>query len=188
MKYHFDGGYICKYVCVSVQCGNKQQTASRLRLWKREYSDTWKTRCVDDMPTSEVTSVTIPFIHPPHHGYTKVTVMVINDRLTSLSLHVNRPSDFWDKSMSNIALEKSRPRPCLWSNVRVTHLSQYPIDLLAYTSHQSDQQFLTWSYFKRAISKFDLEKFKVKLMGKIKGYDHIVDPADALLFVSHKLE
>ena len=121
MTYHFDGGYICKYVCVSVQCGNKQRKASRLRLWKREYNDTWKTRCVDDMPTSEVTSVIIPFIHPPHHGHTKVTVMVINDRLTSLSLHVNRPSDFWDKFISNIALEKSRPRPCLWSKVRVTY-------------------------------------------------------------------
>ena len=30
---------------------------------------TFKTRCIDGMPTSEVTSITIPFINPPHQLY-----------------------------------------------------------------------------------------------------------------------
>ena len=48
------------------------------------------TRYVDGTSTSEVTPVTIRYIHPPHHGYPKVTVMVMNDRLTALSFHVNQ--------------------------------------------------------------------------------------------------
>ena len=38
-----------------------------------------KTKYVDGTPTSEVTPVTIRYIHPPHHGHPKVTVMVMND-------------------------------------------------------------------------------------------------------------
>ena len=38
------------------------------------------TKCVESTPISEVT----PFIFPPHHVYTKVRVMVMNDPLTSL--------------------------------------------------------------------------------------------------------
>ena len=45
-----------------------------------------------------------------------------------------------------------------------------------FVSHQSDQQILTWSYPKRAISKFGLEKFKVKIMGEAKGQCDIIDP------------
>ena len=46
------------------------------------------TRYVDGMPTSEITPLTIWYIHPPHHGW----VMVMNDRLTSLSFHGNQQS------------------------------------------------------------------------------------------------
>ena len=38
-------------------------------------------------------------------------------------------------------------------------------------SHQRDQQFLTWSYF-----KIDLEKSKVKDKGVVNSQGHIVDP------------
>ena len=47
-----------------------------------------KIRHVDGTPTSEVTPVNLRYIHPPHHGYPTVTVMVMNDRLTALSVHV----------------------------------------------------------------------------------------------------
>ena len=53
--------------------------------------------------------------HPPHHGHTKITIMGMNDRLTSLSFHVNQPSNSWDKAISNSDLEKSRPRSWMWS-------------------------------------------------------------------------
>ena len=64
------------------QC--RQQTGFTL------INKTAETRYVDGTPTSEVTPVTIRYIHPTHHGYPKVTIMVMNDRLTSLSFHVNR--------------------------------------------------------------------------------------------------
>ena len=45
------------------------------------------------MSMSEVTPVTIRYIHPPHHGYPYFMVMVMNDRLASLSFNVNQPSN-----------------------------------------------------------------------------------------------
>ena len=64
------------------------------------------TRYVDGTPTSEVTPVTIRYIHPPHHGYPWVTVMVMNDRLTALSFRVNqRPHHHSsNKAISNFDL------------------------------------------------------------------------------------
>ena len=50
----------------------------------------FQTRYVDGKPTSEITPVTIQYIHPPHHGYPQVMVMVMNDGLMSLSFHVNQ--------------------------------------------------------------------------------------------------
>ena len=47
------------------------------------------TRYVDSRPMSDVTPVTIWYIHPPHHDHTKVNIMVMNGWLTSLLFHVN---------------------------------------------------------------------------------------------------
>ena len=64
------------------------------------------------MSTSEVNLVTIQYIHAPHHGHTKVNIMVING-LTSLLLNVNRPFHSWDKVISNFDLEnQSRCHGC----------------------------------------------------------------------------
>ena len=41
-------------------------------------------RYVDSILMSEVILITIRYTHPPHHGYPQVTVMVVNDQLTSL--------------------------------------------------------------------------------------------------------
>ena len=62
-------------------------------------------RYVDGTPTSEVTPVTICYIHPPHHGCPYVMVMVINDRLASLSFHANQPSQSSNKAISNFELQ-----------------------------------------------------------------------------------
>ena len=51
---------------------------------------------VDGLPISEVTPVINWYIHPPHHGHTNITVMVWNDRLTSLSFHINQPPYSWN--------------------------------------------------------------------------------------------
>ena len=45
---------------------------------------TMATRYVNGMPTSEVTPVTILYIHPPQHGHKSVPVMVMNDQFTLL--------------------------------------------------------------------------------------------------------
>ena len=66
---------------------------------------TFEIRYVDGTPTSEVTPDTIRYIHPPHHGYPKIRVLVMNDRLTSLSFHINQPSHSWNTAFSNFALE-----------------------------------------------------------------------------------
>ena len=49
-------------------------------------STNW-TRYIDGMPTFEVTLVTIQYMHPPHHGHTKVYVMAMNGRLMSFLNH-----------------------------------------------------------------------------------------------------
>ena len=72
------------------------------------------TRCVYGTLTSEVTPVTVRYIHPPHHGYPKRLVMVMNDHLTSLSFHVNQPSHSWNKDISKFDLETWRSRSWVW--------------------------------------------------------------------------
>ena len=82
-------------------------------------SSSMATRYVDGTPTSEVTrSLSGLHIHT-HHGHTKVNIMFMNGRLTSLSFHVNRPSHSWDKAISNADLETSRSRSCVWSKGKV---------------------------------------------------------------------
>ena len=70
--------------------------------------DKWDLR-VYGTPTFEVTLFTIWYIHPTHLGYTKVTVMVMNDPLMFLLLHVNLPSHSRNKAISNFAVENLRP-------------------------------------------------------------------------------
>ena len=96
--------------------------------------------------------------------------MVINGWLTSLSFHVNRPSHSWDKATSNFGLENCRSRS--WVGQRARSYGRLSILLICFLfiSHQSDQQFL------RTISKFDLEKFTIKVMSEVKGQGHIVYP------------
>ena len=62
-------------------------------------------RYVDGTPTSEVTPVTICYMHTPHHGCPYVMVMVINDRLASLSFHASQPSHSSNKAISNCELQ-----------------------------------------------------------------------------------
>ena len=52
----------------------------------------YTTRYIDSTPMSEVTLVTILYIHPPNHGHKKVVLIGMNDQLTSLTFYVNKPS------------------------------------------------------------------------------------------------
>ena len=62
------------------------------------------TRYVDGTPMSDVTQVNIWYIHPPHHGYLKVTVMVKNGWLASLSFHDNQRPHSSNKAISDFDL------------------------------------------------------------------------------------
>ena len=94
--------------------------------------ETLKTRYVDGTPTSEVTPVTIWYIHPPHHGHTKVSIMVMNRWLTFPSFHVNQASHSWDNAISNSDLETWRSRSWVWSKGMVIWSAQYLINLLTF--------------------------------------------------------
>ena len=163
--------------------------------WVTDASLVWMTAChlfdiiwsnhgllltsyVDAMPTSEVTLVTIWYIHPPHHGHTNVNIMVINGRLTSLSFHANRPIQSWDKAISNFKLQ-SQGHGC---GQRERSYSQPSIVFASFIFHINQ----TNNFWDTAISKFDLEKSKVKVMSEVKDQGHIVYPVSIFLFVSHQ--
>ena len=61
---------------------------------------------------------------------TLVNIMVMNGWLTSFSFHVNRPSQSWDKAISDSDLEISTPRSrsWVWSKAKVIQLAQYHIN------------------------------------------------------------
>ena len=52
---------------------------------------------------------------PPHHGYPKIMVAVMNDQLTTLSFDVDKSSHSRNKAISNFDLETSRSRSWVWS-------------------------------------------------------------------------
>ena len=117
---------------------------------------------VDGTPMSEITLVTIPCIYPPHHGQRKVSAMVRNGCLTSLSYHVNWPSRSWDgyfkfwpwnvevkamsvvKGQGNVVIPASNGLPSFFIHINHTNSS--------------------WD---TAISKFDHEK----IQGQGHGWD-----------------
>ena len=65
---------------------------------------------------------------------TLVNIMVINGWLTSFSFHVNRPSHYWDKAISDSDLEISTPRSnsCVWSKGKVIQSARYHINSLRF--------------------------------------------------------
>ena len=138
-----------------------------------------KIRYVDGPSTCEVTPVTIRCIHPPHNGQTKVNVMVMNGRLTSLSYHVHRPSHSRDKAMSNFAHEISRTRSWVWSRGQgrvVNPISNWLISFSLHTN-QTHNSWDTYSYFEIWPCKI-----KVKDMGEVKDALFTQYPTDALPF------
>ena len=82
---------------------------------------------VDSTPTSEVNTVTSRYIRPSQHGNPKVTVMVMNDRLTSLTSPHSRNKT---TGISNFDLETSLSRSWVWSKGKAIHPAQYLLDLL----------------------------------------------------------
>ena len=85
-----------------------------------------KTRYVDGTPMSEVTPVTIRYVHHPCHGHGHEL------STPSLSFHVNQPSHSSNKAISNFDLETTRSRSWLWSKGKTIQSAQYLINLLSF--------------------------------------------------------
>ena len=61
----------------------------------------------------------------PHNLHTNKTP---HEWMTPPSFHVNRPSHFWGKAISDSDLETRRSRSRVWSKGQVIHLAQYLIN------------------------------------------------------------
>ena len=129
---------------------------------------TWLTRYVDGTPTSEVTPVTIRYILPPHYGHTSqyhgqewMTYILFVLCQLAVKLFQTLTLKFQLQSQGHGCGQRARSynRP----SIILTHF--------ILNSHQSDYQFL------RAISKFELETSKVKVISEVKGQGHILYPA-----------
>ena len=118
---------------------------------------------------SEVTPVTIRYIHPPHHGHT--SQYHGHEWMTHIILFiVNWPPHSWDKAILDSDLETPRSRSWVWSKGKVIQSAQHHINSLPvhFTSIRPKNSG------DGAISKFDLETSKVKVMSEVKGQGHIV--------------
>ena len=78
---------------------------------------------------------------------TLVNIMIMNGWLTPFSFHVNRPPHSWEKSISDIDLEIPRSMSWVWSGARSYSRPSIILTHFLFVSHQSNQQFLRYSYF-----------------------------------------
>ena len=105
------------------------------------------TRYVNGTPTPEVTPVTICYIHPPHHGHTSQyhghewMAHILFEKF-----HVNRPSHSIRLFHTLTLKLQGQGHVC---GQRTRSYSRPSILLICFffISHQSDQQFLRYSYF-----------------------------------------
>ena len=147
------------------------------------HEDVFITRYVHHKLTSEVTrSLSGTSAHPTM--VTPVNIMVMYGWLASFSLHVNQPSHSWDKAISNSDLETPRSRSLVWSKGKLYNWFSIQLICFLFISHQSDQQFLRYSYF-------EMWPWNIRGQGHEWGQrsrSHIIPSIQLmlLLFVSHK--
>ena len=103
-------------------------------------------RYVDGTPTSEVTPVTIQYIHPPHHGYP-----LGHSHGHEWSTHIpfvpcQSSLPFLNKAISNFDREPASSRSWMWSKGKTIQSAHYLIDLLSFCFTSIRQQFLRYRY------------------------------------------
>ena len=132
--------------------------------------------------TSEVTLVIIWYIHPPHHGHSKGNVMVMNGGFTS-TMSISPPIHEIRLFQSLTLKLQVQGDEC---GQRARSCSQSNMINFLFTSHQSNQQFLRYSFFKI---------WPWKILGQGHGLDqnsrshslpHI--KPKHFLFISHQLD
>ena len=138
-----------------------------------------QTRYVDCSPTSEVTPVTIRYIHLPHHGHTSQYhghEWMTHIHFCSMSIGSPIP----DKAISDSDLETPRSRSWVWSKGKVIQRPSILLIHFFFISHQSDQQFLKIQLFRNLTLKHSRSMSRVK--SKVNVTYQTQYPTDALLF------
>ena len=129
------------------------------------------------MPTSEVTPVTIRYIHPPHHGHTS---QYHGHEWTTHILFVPCQSavPFLRFRLFQTLTLKLQVQG-LGCGVRARSYSRPNILSIGilFISYQSDQQFLRYNYLEN-----DLETSKVKVISEVKDQGHISYPVSHWCF------
>ena len=126
-----------------------------------------KTRYVDGTPTSEVTPVTIRYIRPSHHGHTR-SWMDDSHPFRSMSISHPIPNT---KLFQTLTLKlQGQGHGC---GQRARSYNRPSIILTHFFSFHINQTNNSWD---GAISKFDLETSKVKVMSEVKGQGHTLCP------------
>ena len=124
-------------------------------------------------------------IRPPTM-ITLINIMVMNGWLTSFLFHVNRTFHSWDTAISDSDLETPKSRSWMWSKGKSYSQPSILLTRFLFISHQSDQQFLRYSYFE--IWSWNIQG-QGHEWGK-KSRSHIVPSIQPMhfLFVSHQLD
>ena len=126
------------------------------------------TKYVDGMPMSLSSTSAHPIM------VTLVNIMVMNRWLTSFSFYINQPSHSWDTAISNSDIKTPRSRSLVWS--------KWPSILFIHflsISHQSDQQFLRYSYL-------DIWPWNIQSQGhewRHMSMTHIIPSIQLMLFI-----
>ena len=137
------------------------------------------TRYVDSTPTSEITLVTIRYIHSHQHGHTKsISWSWMDDSHPFRSMSIGRPIPEIRLFQTPTLKLQGQSHGC---GHRETHTVGPVSYLFTSFSFHMNQTNNSWD---RAISKFDLEKSKVMVMGDVNDQGHILYPVsnDALPF------
>ena len=111
--------------------------------------------------------VTVPCIHPPHHGHPKVTDMLMIDSHPSRPMSIGPPIS--EVMLFQNLFENSRPRSWVWQKGNDTWLLSIQLSCFLSISHQSDQQLIQLF---RAVT---LKKSQIDVMCEVKAI-HIIDP------------
>ena len=106
----------------------------------------FSTRYVNGTPTSEVTPVTIWYIRPPHHGYT--SQYHGHERMTHiLFVPCQSAVQSWIKLIQTLTLKLQGQGHGCGQKARAYSRPSIILTNFLFISHQSDQQFLRYSYF-----------------------------------------
>ena len=112
-----------------------------------------QTNYIDGKPTFEVTTAIIPYINPAEYDQQVTVMIIVNEKFTYFSFHVNRPSHFCDEAISDDDLENWRPRSWARSKTRSHTWPRIQSVCFLSNSHQSEHQFLRYSNIQTSHSK-----------------------------------